>query len=154
MAENNPMLKGIESLFGNNADKFEKEKSFGKKLYKTAWAVEILAASLGLPHFPTPCRRITPLAADMSILSSNDNLSPRELACLWTLSPSTAPFNKASSSASHKDSATLACSLHPQLLMWFPLHTAPQLVLLLVTSSPTQSDSVKTTRPIEDSWNS
>ena len=48
MAENNPMMKGIESLFDNNADKFEKEKSFGKKLYKTAWAVEILAALLGL----------------------------------------------------------------------------------------------------------
>tara|TARA_B100000767_G_C19588963_1_gene460590 strand:+ start:461 stop:673 length:213 start_codon:yes stop_codon:yes gene_type:complete len=48
MADNNPMMKGIESLFDNNADKFEKEKSFGKKLYKTAWAVEILAALLGL----------------------------------------------------------------------------------------------------------
>ncbi len=45
------MSKGLESVFDNKSDvkdKFEKEKNFGKKLYVTAWAVEILAACLGL----------------------------------------------------------------------------------------------------------
>ena len=49
MSANNPMIQGLaNSLFANTQDRFEKEKSFGKKLYLTAWAVEMLAASIGL----------------------------------------------------------------------------------------------------------
>ena len=49
MSANNLMIEGLaNSLFADKQDAFEKEKSFGKRLYKTAWAVEILAASIGL----------------------------------------------------------------------------------------------------------
>ena len=49
MSANNLMIEGLaNSLFADKKDAFEKEKSFGKRLYKTAWAVEILAASIGL----------------------------------------------------------------------------------------------------------
>lgn len=42
-------LAGLEApIFQDNSAKFEKEQAFGKSLLKTAWAVEILAASLGL----------------------------------------------------------------------------------------------------------
>lgn len=43
------ILKGLENpVFQDNTKKFEKEQKFGKKLLATAWAVEIMAASLGL----------------------------------------------------------------------------------------------------------
>lgn len=43
------ILKGLENpIFQDNTKKFEKEQKFGKKLLATAWAVEIMAASLGL----------------------------------------------------------------------------------------------------------
>ena len=35
-------------LFSKLISNFEKEKSFGKKIYYTAWAIEILAALIGL----------------------------------------------------------------------------------------------------------
>ncbi len=38
----------IEELFGDDTQKFAKEQEFGRRIYITAWAVEILAASLGL----------------------------------------------------------------------------------------------------------
>ena len=43
------MLTGLtSSIFDDNDAKFEREQSFGRKLLITAWAVEILAASIGL----------------------------------------------------------------------------------------------------------
>ena len=41
------MQQGIAQLISPE-EKFEKEKNFGKKIYYTAWAIEILAASIGL----------------------------------------------------------------------------------------------------------
>ena len=41
------MQKGIAQLISPE-EKFEKEKNFGKKIYYTAWAIEILAALIGL----------------------------------------------------------------------------------------------------------
>ena len=41
------MQKGLAQLL-TPEEKFEKEKSFGKKIYYTAWAIEILAALIGL----------------------------------------------------------------------------------------------------------
>ena len=49
MATENQMLKGLAGLLGeDNESKFARERSFGKKLLITAWAVEIMAALLGL----------------------------------------------------------------------------------------------------------
>ena len=49
MSANNSMIEGLaNSLFEDNEGKFAKEKSFAKKLLATAWAVEIMAALLGL----------------------------------------------------------------------------------------------------------
>lgn len=49
MSANNPMIQGLaDSLLEDNEGKFAREKSFGKKLLATAWAVEIMAALLGL----------------------------------------------------------------------------------------------------------
>ena len=43
------MLAGLAGLLGeDNEKKFARERSFGKKLLITAWAVEIMAALLGL----------------------------------------------------------------------------------------------------------
>ena len=66
---------------------------------------------------PTPWRKITPLAADASVLNSRVKLSPSAAASLWTFSPSTAPFRAALSSASHEDRAMLDWSLHHQLIV-------------------------------------
>ena len=41
------MQKGLAQLLSPE-EKFEKEKDFGKKIYYTAWAIEILAALIGL----------------------------------------------------------------------------------------------------------
>ena len=41
------MQQGLAQLLSPE-EKFEKEKSFGKKIYYTAWAIEILAALIGL----------------------------------------------------------------------------------------------------------
>ena len=41
------MQKGLAQLLSPE-EKFEKEKNFGKKIYYTAWAIEILAALIGL----------------------------------------------------------------------------------------------------------
>ena len=49
MAAQNQMVPGLKGLLGeNNELKFARERSFGKKLLITAWAVEIMAALLGL----------------------------------------------------------------------------------------------------------
>ena len=41
--------EALQKLFGEESkDQFKKEEQFGKRLYITAWAVEILAALLGL----------------------------------------------------------------------------------------------------------
>ena len=49
MAAQNQMLAGLAGLLGeDNEKKFARERSFGKKLLITAWAVEIMAALLGL----------------------------------------------------------------------------------------------------------
>ena len=87
---------------------------------------------------PTPWRRITPLAADASVRSSSGSSSPSEAANLWTLSPSTAPLRAALSSASHEDKAMFDWSLHHQLIVCWPRHTTPPLVLFSgdLVSSP------------------
>jgi hypothetical protein len=49
MNNNTNILDGLtSSIFDDNDAKFEREQSFGRKLMITAWAVEILAASIGL----------------------------------------------------------------------------------------------------------
>ena len=49
MAAQTQMLAGLAGLLGeDNEKKFARERSFGKKLLITAWAVEIMAALLGL----------------------------------------------------------------------------------------------------------
>ena len=49
MNNSSNMLTGLtSSIFDDNDAKFEREQSFGRKLLITAWAVEILAASIGL----------------------------------------------------------------------------------------------------------
>ena len=49
MNNNTNILDGLtSSIFDDNDAKFEREQSFGRKLIITAWAVEILAASIGL----------------------------------------------------------------------------------------------------------
>ncbi len=52
MAEEKNIIdtSAFESFFGDDftKDKFAKEQQFGRRIYITAWAVEILAASLGL----------------------------------------------------------------------------------------------------------
>lgn len=46
---NEKLISGLQSpVFDDVEAKFEKEKEFGKRLYATAWLVEIMAASLGL----------------------------------------------------------------------------------------------------------
>jgi peptidoglycan hydrolase-like protein with peptidoglycan-binding domain len=46
---NEKLINGLQSpVFDDVEAKFEKEKEFGKRLYATAWLVEIMAASLGL----------------------------------------------------------------------------------------------------------
>ena len=49
MSNTNDMLAGLtSSIFDDNDAKFDREQSFGKKLMITAWAVEIMAATIGL----------------------------------------------------------------------------------------------------------
>lgn len=49
MSNSNDMLAGLtSSIFDDNDAKFDREQSFGRKLLITAWAVEIMAASIGL----------------------------------------------------------------------------------------------------------
>ena len=49
MATENPMRANFAGLLGEDSEKkFARERSFGKKLLITAWAVEIMAAMLGL----------------------------------------------------------------------------------------------------------
>ena len=49
MAERNVLdTRALADLFGDDTQKFAKEQEFGRRIYITAWAVEILAASLGL----------------------------------------------------------------------------------------------------------
>ena len=49
MNASNHMLKGLaDSLSEDSEGKFAREQRFGKKLLITAWAVEIMAALLGL----------------------------------------------------------------------------------------------------------
>ena len=49
MSNTNDMLAGLtSSIFDDNDAKFDREQSFGKKLLITAWAVEIMAATIGL----------------------------------------------------------------------------------------------------------
>jgi len=48
MSNSNNILQGLSSSIFDNETKFEREQSFGKRLMVTAWAVEILAASIGL----------------------------------------------------------------------------------------------------------
>ena len=49
MATENPMIANFAGLLGEDSEKkFARERSFGKKLLITAWAVEIMAAMLGL----------------------------------------------------------------------------------------------------------
>ena len=48
MAERNVLdTRALADLFGDDTQKFAKEQEFGRRIYITAWAVEILAASLG-----------------------------------------------------------------------------------------------------------
>ena len=47
MAQSLLMKKGLEDLF-NPKDAFKTEAEFGKRIYYVAWAVEILAATIGL----------------------------------------------------------------------------------------------------------
>ena len=44
-------------------------------------------------------------------------------------------------------------SLHHQLIVCWPRHTTPPLVLFLVTLSPAQSESVNTVIPSDSLWN-
>ena len=49
MQGNNDVIAGlVSSVFQDSEAKFQKEQSFGRKLFIAAWAVEIMAASLGL----------------------------------------------------------------------------------------------------------
>ena len=49
MVAENPMRDNFAGILGGGVEKqFDRERSFGKKLLITAWAVEILAALLGL----------------------------------------------------------------------------------------------------------
>ena len=49
MSSSKNILQGLgSSIFDNDEKKFEREQEFGKKLYITAWAVELMAASIGL----------------------------------------------------------------------------------------------------------
>ena len=49
MSSSKNILQGLgSSIFDNDEKKFEREQEFGKKLYITAWAVEIMAATIGL----------------------------------------------------------------------------------------------------------
>ena len=48
MSTSNDILQGLSSSIFDNDAKFARERSFGKKLLITAWAVEIMAASIGL----------------------------------------------------------------------------------------------------------
>ena len=102
---------------------------------------------------PTPWRKITPRAANASVLNSRVNVSPNDAASLWTLSPSTAPLRAALSSASHEDRAILDWCLHHQLMVWLPQQTTPPLELLRVSIYPAQSESVYTTIHADSSWN-
>ena len=48
MTTSNNILQGLSSSIFDNEAKFARERSFGKKLLITAWAVEIMAATIGL----------------------------------------------------------------------------------------------------------
>ena len=48
MTTSSDILQGLSSSIFDNEAKFARERSFGKKLLITAWAVEIMAASIGL----------------------------------------------------------------------------------------------------------
>ena len=49
MQNNTDVIAGLaSSIFQDNETKFAKEQNFGRKLFIAAWAVEIMAASLGL----------------------------------------------------------------------------------------------------------
>lgn len=48
MSTSNDILQGLSASIFDNDAKFEREQSFGRKLLITAWAVEILAATIGL----------------------------------------------------------------------------------------------------------
>ena len=48
MSTSSDILQGLSSSIFDNEAKFARERSFGKKLLITAWAVEIMAASIGL----------------------------------------------------------------------------------------------------------